>query len=122
MSELTRIWQRAAADLGIRVVAPYACRVGGLPHRFDVLVPDFGAPGGTVVVALGGANRDSRAAAAEFGVFLSELSLNAYGDYDRQLFIETLRDWGWFGPPESPPSWYLPQSRDTEPADAVPPE
>ena len=29
-----------------------------------------------------------------------------YRIYDRQLFVDTLNDWGWFGRPGEEPPWY----------------
>jgi hypothetical protein len=29
-----------------------------------------------------------------------------YGEFDRQLFEQTLNDWGWYGADEARPPWY----------------
>jgi hypothetical protein len=105
MSAITQAWLAASENLGIRVSAPYAVQVGGVSYVFEAFIRDFGAPGGTLVVALDSGSPAVRAASAKVGAFYSELSLAAYGEYDRQLFIETLSDWGWFGGPVDTPSW-----------------
>jgi hypothetical protein len=40
------------------------------------------------------------------GYFFSILSLETYARYRREHFIETLVDWGYFGPEECRPDWY----------------
>jgi hypothetical protein len=37
--------------------------------------------------------------------FRSVLDDESYGEFDRELFIATLDDWGWFGAGQ-PPAWY----------------
>ena len=37
--------------------------------------------------------------------FCSLLSDESYGQFDRELFVATLNDWGWFGDGQ-PPDWY----------------
>ena len=27
-------------------------------------------------------------------------------EYDREIYIETLNDWGWFGSPDDAPKWF----------------
>jgi hypothetical protein len=39
------------------------------------------------------------------GYFQSTLSPKYYDRYDRELFLETLRDWGWTGPGAMRPAW-----------------
>jgi len=45
--------------------------------------------------------------AEEHGYFVSVVS-TSYEDYDRELFVDTLNDWQWFGPGD-PPEWYTGQ-------------
>lgn len=30
----------------------------------------------------------------------------AYADYDREVFVDTLNDWGWFGDAQRAPAWF----------------
>jgi hypothetical protein len=100
-------WLEAAKDLGIRVTAPFGVQAsGGEPIIYEALVLDFGGPKGTVVGVLDDKLDDCRAIQ---GYYYSNLS-PSYRDYGRQLFIDTLNDWGWSGPLELRPSWYTGKS------------
>jgi len=44
--------------------------------------------------------------AEKFGFYCSALNPFHYDHYDRDNFIETLTDWGYFGQPENKPEWY----------------
>jgi hypothetical protein len=48
----------------------------------------------------------SRGDAEAKGFYFSFLNPELYCQYDRAQYIETLVDWGRFGPPESAPRWY----------------
>jgi hypothetical protein len=98
--DLVRAWLEAAEDLGIDVTAPYA--VGD--QTFGALIAGFGAGRGTVVDWQGSDNTTADLAAA--GYYLSIVSPQAYGVYARDLFRETLDDWGWHGDPQHQPPWY----------------
>jgi hypothetical protein len=39
-------------------------------------------------------------------MYCSEVDEAAYSKYDRELFTETLSDWGWFGDASAFPDWY----------------
>jgi hypothetical protein len=100
--EISHAWTEASADLGIRVVAPFTLTVEGEDtFLYEAHILDFGAPKGTVVRSQtndSGKNRSS-------GYFYSTL-YPSYRKYSRQLFIDTLNDWGWFGPKDREPPWY----------------
>ena len=36
----------------------------------------------------------------------SALNPDSYEPYRRELYIDTLNDWGWFGPSTAEPSWF----------------
>ena len=92
-------------NLGICVTAPFEVRRDSdTPVRFLALVHDFGAPRGTLVCRGDEWEKYRRFAASE-GYFLSGLYLEAYSRYERERFVETLDDWGWFGQ-GAPPPWY----------------
>ena len=96
-------WLEAGADLSIRVQAPYAMEIS--PHElvlYEAHVQEFGGPRGTVVGVLGDRLDDCRVAR---GYYVSNLS-TSYRKYDRARFIDTLNDWGWFGPAVLRPPWY----------------
>jgi hypothetical protein len=105
MNGISNAWLAAAADLGLSVAAPASLDSPGGLETFDALIKDFGSPEGVLVVAIGSVTSDMRRLAESRGMFLSELSADAYGSYSRELFVDALRDWGWFGPTSSRPTW-----------------
>ena len=105
-TQITAAWFAAASDLGIRVTAPFVL-VDSEDHReleLIALIHDFGGPSGTLVTTTNVDVGEIEKAAASSGYFLSLLSREAYGRYDRSLFVDTLNDWGYFG--TDAPGWY----------------
>ena len=88
-------WAAAAADLGITFDSETA-----VPCAHCVWVQSFGSPNGTICGLADSPDRSELEAwARERGVFCSLLT-DGYSTYDRELFVETLDDWGWHA------SWY----------------
>jgi hypothetical protein len=101
--QISDAWRQAAADLGIRVEAPFALtKESGEPEWFEAHILDFGGPNGTVVASQDGESTGIR---KRLGYFVSDL-FPIYWTYERQHFIDTLNDWGWFGEKGQEPSWY----------------
>lgn len=99
-------WQQAASDLGFRLVSPYSfVDRAGRTHTCSGLVVDFGGPMGALVVSQHDPDPDADLAGEELGYYTSALNPVYYEAYDRKLFMETLVDWGWHGPPEAKPVW-----------------
>jgi hypothetical protein len=102
-SRISNAWHIARADLGVRVIAPYEARTGsGEVVACEAYLPDFGSPAGAI--ALGHDATGGRRTKLD-GHWCSVL-YEPYEAYDRTLFIETLNDWGWFGPTGMEPDWY----------------
>jgi len=102
--EIVQAWLMAAADLGIRVTAPFTMVApSGESEIFEALVHDFGGLRGTVTGRV--AADDSAASRSDLGYYASNLS-DSYRRYDRGLFVATLDDWKWYGPDDGRPSWY----------------
>jgi hypothetical protein len=100
---ISQAWLEAAKDLGIRVTGPFTVQTGGgKVVTYEAYVPDFGGPKGSVTGVLNDKLRDCRATQ---DYYCSNLS-PSYRRYNRQLFIDTLNDWGWFGPTALRPAWY----------------
>jgi hypothetical protein len=100
LDRVSRAWRDAAADLGIRVTAPYTETDGSShPIEFLALVHDFGSPRGTLVTSMHAPRPQVS------GYFVSGVNPGLYATYDRQSFVDALEDWGWYGE-GSPPAWY----------------
>ena len=98
-------WREAAADLGIRFESPFAMQYGGADYWCSGWLPDFGGPTGAIIAC-----RHSVDAvldvADSLNFYASGLSPYYYEVYDRDSFVETLNDWGWFGDPLAVPPWF----------------
>jgi len=105
MSFDTRIstaWAEAARDLRIRVIAPATVTLkDGALHQCEAHVLDFGSPSGAIVVSKSNAPPNRNPIDGWTSVLFE-----SYRTYRRKHFIETLRDWGWFGE-SGAPDWYL---------------
>jgi hypothetical protein len=104
---ISMAWKGAAADLGIQVVAPFAITLeSGEIFWFEAHIADFGRPRGTVV---GNQDTASENIRGRLGYYTSNL-FPVYRTYKRELFIDTLNDWGWFGEKGKEPDWYTGKS------------
>ena len=95
-NQISNAWVQAAADLRIRIIAPFTLVAGDDALNFEAFVPDFGSTEGAVVMS----ELSQRKLDRWFSILYP-----TYRQYDRAHFIETLDDWGWFGAGE-PPVWY----------------
>ena len=103
-SILIQAWKMAAQDLGIEIVVPYALKLkSGEEVQADVLVKEFGP------MLVG-----TEAVEETFRRLGDELAAEGYGwsilcgeelAYDREHFIEILRDRGWTGTEDRRPEW-----------------
>jgi hypothetical protein len=101
--EISNAWIQAAADLKIRVVAPFTLTTsGGESTLFEAHILEFGGPKGLIVGNKDSENGETRMAS---GYYYSNL-YPGYRRYNRQLFIDTLNDWRWFGEKGAEPIWY----------------
>jgi hypothetical protein len=105
--DIIKAWEEAASDLGLEIEAPFYLNTDAGQIKFALLVKYFGSPKGTLIEELD--NRfeiDFDDITQQYGYYGSFLNPATYERYDRDLFIEALTDWGFFGSPASPPAWY----------------
>ena len=103
---MAKAWQQASIDLGFEFVTPYTfIDDAGNSHTCSGLVVHFGCAKGTLIVSQYDEDPDADVVGAELGYYTSALSPYHYEKYDRGVFMETLADWGWYGPPEKRPAW-----------------
>jgi len=103
---MARAWRAAARDLQVRFESPYAMEYKGTVYWCSGWLPDFGGPLGAIIAGLETAEEIFDVADA-LGYFASGLNPLYYECYDRESFIETLNDWGWFGDPANAPTWFV---------------
>jgi hypothetical protein len=98
-------WKTATKDLNIKIQSPFYLTTKNLRKlKFDFLVKEFGSQKGIVIMRM--SKMHGRKAIRESGFAYSALSYRSYATYDRQLFIDTLNDWGYFGDTSKTPEWY----------------
>jgi hypothetical protein len=102
--KIANAWLIAAQELGIIVTAPYALETGLGQYAFIAHVHNFGSPKGTLLDEYNNFEGLIKAT-SEQGYIFSCLS-ESYEIYERQLFIDTLNDWQWFGDVDKKPDWY----------------
>jgi len=107
-ANIANAWRIAADDLGIAVVIPYSIRTDeGDVYPFIAWIKDFGGVQGTLICLPDQWDDLGFGDAAEAaGYYCSGLYPKSYSAYEREHFIDTLRDWGWFGDREVEPAWY----------------
>jgi len=106
------MWRAASQDLGLRLEAPFRLALdSGETVVARPLVRDFGAANGMLIVANYSDLRPHVAALVAAGFGYSCLSEPSAGDeYDRELFVEMLKDWGWSGAEHLRPFWSRPEN------------
>ena len=104
-AQIAAAWRKAAGELHFRLTSPYFTTLrDGTSLSCLGLVHHFGAAFGTLIF-VDGEQRPFQSGQLGDEYFFSILT-DSYAQYDRELFVETLDDWGWFGPKELTPGWY----------------
>lgn len=105
-TKVVAAWREAAAELGIRFTSPFTITTPeGHSQEHLGLVHQFGSKYGALVAVLNEPS-ENKALPAGDNYFWSVLSPVNYGQYDRQLFVDTPNDWQFFGSDLERPSWY----------------
>src|ERR1700722_6750727 len=90
--------QAAAAALGVGITAPFVVvDTDGVEHDFIALFKKVGSENGTLVCQADDWLHKNQVAVRN-GYFCSGLHPDSYCKFDRDLWLETFRDWGWNGP------------------------
>ncbi|OYY63892.1 MAG: hypothetical protein B7Y49_11770 [Sphingomonas sp. 28-62-11] len=96
--ELVSAWKVAASVLGLQLVAPYLLDIAdGTAIWVEGFLPDFGGSRGMIF-------RGISCSAPPTDLYVSLIS-DAYRQFDRARFVETLSDWGWYGAADERPGW-----------------
>jgi len=98
-------WKKAALDLGLEIETPFCMDTDAGQIEFTLLIKYFGSSKGTLIQTLNTFDLDDNTP-ERYGYYCSFLNPIHYKDYDREIFIETLTDWGFFGQCENKPVWY----------------
>lgn len=104
---MARAWCEGARVLLVRFVCPFSFEHQGRRHLCTGLLPDFGGPLGALICSRFDRTEDCVYDDADaVGYYASGLSPFHYEQFDRERFVETLNDWGWFGDPAEVPLWF----------------
>jgi hypothetical protein len=105
MTPFQQYWFNAAKRFGLRVQIPFEIAVGSERLTVPVLLEEFGAQRGMLLVTRyeDMAPFADRLVNAGFGYSCLDESPTA--DLDEPLIVAILRDWGWSGSGD-PPAWY----------------
>ncbi|MCW5555199.1 MAG: hypothetical protein KIS67_23930 [Verrucomicrobiae bacterium] len=99
-------WREAAEDLGFQFTSPFiALALSGQAFEALGLVHRFGGRIGTLISAEPSA--DLYPPVGD-GYGVSYLDSRGYRRYKKELWIEMLCDWGFWGEPSRAPHWYKP--------------
>lgn len=110
---MAQAWLKAKEDLNIRVIHPFKFNSasGQEVETLGVYLPDFGGPYGMLLLCR--FDSDLVYKLAEVLEYRSSgLNPDYYEPYDRELYIGTLSDWGWYGLSDQQPAWFDPNWRD----------
>ena len=100
---LTKAWKLAANDLKIKIQTPFVIKQDrGKEIRYAVLIESFGNKLGTVICS----NNEllDFEFPKEYGYHCKVFS--PFVTYHREVFIDVLNEWGFYGEPSEKPSWY----------------
>lgn len=103
-SAIAKSWLQAAEDLGIKITSPFVLTLDSHEYLFIAFLRNFGSQKGTLICTIDQWKIYLPVARSQ-GFYCSGLA-DSYAKYDRQEFIDTLDDWGWYGSTENKPSWY----------------
>jgi hypothetical protein len=103
-SRLPAEWREVADDLELEIVTPHEVI---LPSGSRILAPVFvryfGGPKGMLVVS------DDSVVDWSDEIVQAGYGFSVLGEpnheYDRDVFIEVLSEWGWWGPESERPAW-----------------
>ena len=98
-------WKEASTDLKIDIETPFFLQTERGLIKYDLLIKCFGSENGTLIITTDDISEFGTA--RKFGFYCSALNPCCYNKYDRENFIETLTDWGYFGMSENKPDWYI---------------
>ncbi len=102
---LINAWRDASKDLKIRIQSPFILITeDNRKLEFEMLIVGFGQRNGTIIFSADDMTYFN--IPEKYGYYCSALNPASYATYDRQLFIDTLDDWGYFGDPLNKPDWY----------------
>ena len=101
---LINAWKIAALELGLEIISPYKINTEEGYVSYPILVKYFGKKKGTIIAR--------HELFMDFPIpkhkdyYFSAVNSDYYSNFNKNQFIETLEDWGFFGEKDNKPDWY----------------
>ncbi len=104
-TKIIESWKTAEKDLKIKIQSPFSITTKKNKRiTFDLFIEHFGCEKGIIIMLI--TKIHGLKAIRENGYSYSALNFDSYSIYNRQHFIDTLNDWGYFGDSSNIPEWY----------------
>jgi hypothetical protein len=100
-------WTKASEELGIKINTNQIIKLNnGKEFEFSLHIENFGGKLGTLLTGIDNSHLLNFTEFKSESYYLSCINEFSYEKFEKSLFIDTLNDWGWFGPEYEKPSWY----------------
>lgn len=103
-SELIKAWEIAALDLDLEIISPLKMTTENGLVIYPLLIKNFGGINGTIIVRYNHIINSPLPKHKDY--YSSAVNAEVYSVYNREKFIETLEDWGFYGDVRNKPEWY----------------
>ena len=97
-------WKIAAEELGLDIICPLKVNTENGKVNYPLLIKNFGGKKGTIIAR--------HELFIDFPMpkdkdyYFSAVNVDYYSKYNKENFIETLEDWGFYGDEDCKPEWY----------------
>jgi hypothetical protein len=109
MSLFDDIWKFASNELQLDVKMPFDLKFQNKVYYFPIYIKHFGSKNGMILIPIeqyGNIDTIIINEIKRLKYYISFINIDSYKKYNKQEFIDTLNDWGWFGFDEHKPKWY----------------
>jgi hypothetical protein len=98
-------WVEASKELGFIFKSPYILKDGSNEIIITGFISDFGGENGVAI--LGRYDSDEADDMADkLNILCPSLSPESYENFNRTMFIDTLKEWEWSSSDKDTPEWY----------------
>ena len=108
LSKVRSAWEQASSELSVEVDMSGRQKFGDQLDHIVAFLPHFGGPHG-MIVDLTASDYDFNSKTIDFAkkhnMYYSFIG-PGYSEYNRAEIIDTLMDWGYFGPVDLRPKWF----------------
>ena len=101
---MIKAWEKASKELGIKIQTSFTLTIDGDELNCYLLIEEFGSKKGTVIMSTDDMVDFNKP--GKLGYYCSALNPLNYSSYNRDRFVDTLTDWGFYGDKDNVPSWY----------------